>query len=116
MTPPRRFQFYERVRIVQPPDDAPELAGLTGSVLGFSEEPDELGDWHCGVFIDEQERLWDMPESALASLGHVGQRSDHYDDTRRLRVQVDSQGRGTLVDDEESGPPAAAQRSRRPSA
>jgi Immunity protein 31 len=116
MNPPRRFQDYETVRVTRAPDDAPELAGLTGTVLGFSERP-ENGEWHCGVFIDAQGLLWDLPESALESTGHVGQRADHYDDSRHLRVRVDAQGRGTLVDDEDDdcrggdkGPAGAAQR------
>jgi Immunity protein 31 len=93
-----RFAFYEVVRVARPRPEKAEAAGMTGAVVARGDDPVERS---YGVLLDELERVWAFDEDELESTGVIGRREDHHDDSVHLRVRVDAQGRGTLVDDED---------------
>jgi hypothetical protein len=91
-----KFAFYERVRVLPNLAELAEIHGATGTILGRSE--DGAPEYGYGVFIDAAEIVWDVPESSLESLGEIKKRADFYDDNVSLRVRVDAEGCGRIVD------------------
>lgn len=91
-----KFQFYEVVRVISDDPELAEIHGETGAILGLSEHGDP--EYEYGVFIDRDEVVWSVSESALEATGIVKQRADFYDDNLSIRVQVDEQGHGTIAD------------------
>jgi len=87
---PAKFQFYERVVILQ---DAPEIFGKIGSVLGRAQADD--GTWLYAVFVAGPNEAWDIAESDLESTGIVDKREDFYSG-QSVRVRVSKSGRGTV--------------------
>ena len=87
---PAKFQFYERVVVLQ---DAPEIFGKIGSVLGRAQAHD--GTWLYAVYVAGPNETWDIAESDLESTGIVDIREDFYSG-KSVRVRVSKAGRGTV--------------------
>ncbi len=94
--PDAKFQFYEVVCVVSDKPELTEIQGQCGTILGRS--ADDAGHVGYAVFIDSAGECWSVDEHDLQSTGTVLSRSDFYDDSQVVRVQVDTQGRGFLVD------------------
>ena len=94
--PRPKFQFYEIVRVVSNDPELTEIHGERGAILGMSQ--DDSGEYAYGVFIDRDETCWCIPESELQATGEIAERSAFYDDNTSIRVRVDEQGRGHIVD------------------
>ena len=92
-----RFQFYEVVRVVSNKERLLEVAGLSGAVLGMSEN--EFGEWGYAVHIFDKKEVWDVMETDLLTTGEFKKRDDFYDGTS-TRVIVDPEtGEGSLADE-----------------
>jgi hypothetical protein len=87
---PAKFQFYERVVVLQ---DAPEIFGKTGSILGRAQSED--GTWVYAVLVIAPDEAWDIAESDLESTGIVDKREDFYRG-KSVRVRVSNAGRGSV--------------------
>ncbi len=92
-----KFQFYEIVRVASSDLELTEIQGEIGAVLGMSEHENKDGKFNYGVHIYRDEICWDIPEDDLEATGVFSCREEFYDDTS-IRVRVDEQGRGWLVD------------------
>jgi hypothetical protein len=93
----QKFDFFEKVRI-KSSERSPELIGKVGAVLGISSDETTVYDYQV-AFYDDTESAGFLPNE-LESTGEFGQRSDFYvdDEDSRIRVRVDNDGKGYLVD------------------
>ena len=90
-----RFQFYEIVRVASSDPELTEIHGERGAILGVSEN--DNGTFGYAVFIYRDEICWDLAEGELEATGEFSRREEFYDGTS-IRVRVDEQGRGWIVD------------------
>ncbi len=98
--PAPKFQFFEIVRVTGDAPDLAEVRGEYGAIVGRADHED--GTYSYGVFIYREERCWQIEENALEATGQHTDRAALYDGTS-IRVRVDKDGRGHLV--EEGGSP-----------
>ena len=90
-----RFQFYEIVRVASSDPELTEIHVERGAILGVSEN--DNGTFGYAVFIYRDEICWDLAEGELEATGVFSRREEFYDGTS-IRVRVDEQGRGWIVD------------------
>lgn len=94
MTSPK-FALYEIVRVRRENPELTEIHGERGVILGITDL--EHGPIEYGVFIHRDEMLWQVSEEDLEATGQYSSREELYGNTV-VRVAVDEQGRGTIVD------------------
>lgn len=82
-----KFTFYEVVEVKPERPALNEIAGLTGAILGMVENDD--GNWVYAVHILDTDESWDIREAELVSTGKVMNRSDFYDESDSVGVEVD---------------------------
>jgi hypothetical protein len=94
----RPIAFYEKVRVLPSVPHA-EIRGLTGWVLGVSADDDLKLIQGYAVSFDELDEGWSVDPEHLEATGEIAPRSKFYDDdVPTLRVRVDEDGRGFIVD------------------
>lgn len=89
------FAFYQEVRLARPAPPNRALRGLVGVIIGMSDEPDQTVGYALAIPGHEQVVCCEADE--LDATGRQFRREDFYDDRQRLRVRVDTQGRGELA-------------------
>lgn len=93
MTQPEfRFSFDEIVRVVSDDPELADINGELGSICGRTEDPAYP---EYGIFIYRDSEVWQVEERYLESTGKMEIRERP---THALRVRVDEEGRGELVD------------------
>ena len=97
-----KFDFYERVTIVNPLTDKKKKAKLEnacGTVMGKAQNDD--GSWGYGVSVDKDNNLmWRCSENELESLGTFAKREDYYSG-ESIRVGVTKDGEGYIIENKE---------------
>ena len=91
-----KFEFFEKVKIIATDPKKQEIAGRIGAILGKSEN--EAGQWSYAVHIYGDDISWHLNEDELETTGEFDVEETFYDGTT-IRVSVDQQGRGTIVND-----------------
>lgn len=86
------FAFYQEVRLVRPAPENAAFLGRTGAIIGRTGTPSESVGY--ALSLPGEEQVLCCLESELEPTGRQFRREDFYDDSRRLRVRVDAQGRG----------------------
>lgn len=94
-----KIDFFEKVIIVNS-RKFPELNGRTGVMLGISEEDGHI--YGYGVHVDGESEGYDFAADEIVGTGEFVDRSVFYDDADRVRVRVDEDGRGHLVEPDET--------------
>ncbi|ETX06705.1 Imm31 family immunity protein [Candidatus Entotheonella palauensis] len=93
---PAKFQFYEVVKVVSAKPELSEISGLTGVIMGMSENED--GHFGYAVSIFDVDEGWCAMEEDLISMGTYMRREDFYDGSS-VRVRVDPEtGEGHIVE------------------
>lgn len=90
-----RFAFYQEVRIARPTPQNAEHAGRIGVVVGLAAEPGEPAGY--GIALHGIDEIASCDEAELEATGRQFRREDFYDDSQRVRVRVDRDGRGHPV-------------------
>ncbi len=94
-----KFNFYERVKIINPLTDKKKKQNLQdalGTVM--SKGQNENGSWGYGVSIDKENGLlWSCDENELESLGTFAKREDYYSG-ESIRVGVTKDGKGYIIE------------------
>lgn len=94
-----KFDFFERVQIINPLTDKKKRANLKnalGTVLAKAQ--DDNGKWFYGVSIDNEVSSWNCEEAELESLGIFAKREDYYSG-ESIRVGVTKEGEGYIIKD-----------------
>jgi len=94
-----RFGFYEVVRVVEHCSRLGDIAGKEAVVLGMAQN-EETGRWGYAVHVSGPNSMcYYASEEELESAGRFVDRSTIYPDPPvRVKVRVDKDGRGTIVD------------------
>lgn len=91
----KRFAFYQEVRLARPAPGNRVHAGRLGVIVGLGDEPGQPVVY--GLILDGEDQLVSCGEAELEPTGRQFRREDFYDDSRRIRVRVDRDGRGHLA-------------------
>lgn len=89
------FAFYQEVRVVRPSVENAAYADRVGAVIGIGDAPGQPPLY--GIAFPGHEQIGSFEETELEATGRQFRREDFYDDTKRVRVRVDDQGRGHAV-------------------
>lgn len=95
-----KISFFEKV-IIRNSRKFPELNGRTGVMLGISEQDGIVYGYAVDVDGDDDGGYYFKPDEIIGT-GEFVDRSVFYDDADRIRVRVDEDGTGHIVDRDES--------------
>jgi hypothetical protein len=93
-----RYEYYEKLLIKSLDPKCSSLNGRLCAVVGRSCGSE--GVWYYLVHVYDLHRSWTFSEGELAATGEFDRRETFYDGSR-IRVKVDKDGRGRIVDSEQ---------------
>jgi hypothetical protein len=98
---PSPFQLFEQVRITSSEAKDTDLIGEKGAIAGTVQDR-ASGQWWYAVWLYRQAVTYYVGERQLTSLGqidHVMEREAQFSNGPSIRVRVDAEGNGYLVDE-----------------
>ena len=92
-----KFDFFERVKIVNPLNSN-KLKFKEKLAVIFGKSQDDKGLWYYQVKVENFDEGWYFLENELESLGTFSKRENYYSG-ESIRVGVTKDGEGYIIDD-----------------